>query len=205
MAFLMTHSLLSSWLYCMKEDPFADATTEDTSKEDFLRVLRREPTPTTDAMQNGIDFEDMVTAILQNQPTDPKKSAWLEAAQLVAAIIDGAKLQYVAKSTVRINRIELLLYGRLDAMKAGKIYDIKFSKSYDRGKYVDSTQHPMYLELVPEATDFTYLVSNGTEVWTERYRRDETPSIFPTIHSFLVWLENTGLMQEYLYHWGAKG
>ena len=57
MAFLMTHSLLSAWLYSLKENPFADATTEDTAKEDFLRVLRREPTPTTEAMQKGIDLK----------------------------------------------------------------------------------------------------------------------------------------------------
>ena len=61
MRFLITHSLLSAWLYSLKENPFADATTEDTSKEDFMKVLRREPTPTNEAMQNGIDFENLVT------------------------------------------------------------------------------------------------------------------------------------------------
>lgn len=222
MAFLMTHSLLSSWLYSMKENPFSDATTEDTSKEDFLRVLRREPTPTTEAMQKGIDFENLVTDIcsqmrpvqgnLLNTPDEGdtvseelKKHQWFIPALKVAKTVRGGQFQYSAYERVEICRYELLLHGRLDALKAGHIYDIKFSGSYDRGKYVDSTQHPMYLELVPEATDFTYLVSNGTDVWTERYRRDETPSIFPTIRSFLTWLENTGLIQEYLYHWGTRG
>ena len=204
MAWLMTHSLLSAWLYSMRDNPFADATTDDTSQEDFLRTLRREPTPMTDAIQRGIDFENMVTALTMGKPTDPQKSAWLDAAKNVAGIVKGAQLQYVAKKNVSLDGMDLLLYGRFDALKAGKIYDIKFTGSYDRGKYLDSTQHPMYLELMPTAKEFTYLVSNGTEVWTETYRRDETLSIYPTIHGFLQYLNDTGLIRIYKEKWGAK-
>ena len=46
--FLMTHSLLSSWLYCLKENPYEDATSESDPLGDFLKVLRREPTETTE-------------------------------------------------------------------------------------------------------------------------------------------------------------
>lgn len=97
----------------------------------------------------------------------------------------------------------LLLYGRLDVLKAGVSYDIKFSGSYEAGKYLDSTQHPMYLEIVPEATKFTYLVSNGSAVWPETYTREETPSIIPTISNFFDWLEMRGLMELYKEKWLA--
>lgn len=223
MAFLMTHSLLSAWLYSMQENPFADATTEDTAKEDFLRVLRREPTPTTEAMQKGIDFENLVTDICQKiepmqgllltgqppeeedaLPEELKKHQWFNPALKVAKIVLGGQFQYSAYQRVEIDRYELLLHGRLDALKAGHIYDIKFSGSYDRGKYFGSTQHPMYLDLVPEAVDFTYLISDGANVWTEKYRRDETQSIYPVIRDFLQWLTATGLIQTYLYHWGER-
>lgn len=222
MAFLMTHSLLSAWLHSLKENPYADATTEDTAKEDFLRVLRREPTPTTEAMQKGIEFEALVTDICQKMhpaqasiltnrldesdtlPEELKKHQWFIPALKVARTVQGGQFQYAACKRVEIGGYELLLHGRLDALKAGHIYDIKFSGSYDRGKYIDSTQHPMYLELIPAANDFTYLVSNGADVWTEQYRRDETPSIYPTIRDFLQWLTATGLMQTYLYHWGER-
>ena len=63
--YLMTHSLLSSWLYAMKDSPSEDATSERDAFGEFLQVLRREPTPTTEAMQKGIDFEDLVTAIVR--------------------------------------------------------------------------------------------------------------------------------------------
>ena len=48
--YLMTHSLLSSWLYAMKENPYEDASTERDPYAEFLQVLRREPTPTNEAM-----------------------------------------------------------------------------------------------------------------------------------------------------------
>ncbi len=202
MALLMTHSLLSSWRYLMQENPYDDATQEDTSMEEFLRVLRREPTPTNEAMQNGIDFENLVTDIVNNQPREGAK--WYEAAEKVARYVRGGQLQLVAQKKMEISGEEFLLYGRLDALKAGKIFDIKFSKGYDRGKYFESTQHPMYMELVPEAESFTYLVSNGTDVWTEEYRRDETVPIWPVIQEFLWWLKLSGNFDIYKEHWGEK-
>ena len=68
--YLMTHSLLASWLYTMKENPYEDMTTERDPMGEFMQTLRREPTPTTEAMQNGIKFEDMVTDIIDGR-ADP--------------------------------------------------------------------------------------------------------------------------------------
>ena len=58
--YLMTHSLLASWLYTMKENPYEDMTTERDPMGEFMQTLRREPTPTTEAMQNGIKFDAAV-------------------------------------------------------------------------------------------------------------------------------------------------
>ena len=71
--YLMTHSLLASWLYTMKENPYEDMTTERDPMSEFMQTLRRDPTPTTEAMQNGIKFEDMVTDIINGRadPNDP--------------------------------------------------------------------------------------------------------------------------------------
>ena len=48
------------------------------------------------------------------------------------------------------------------------------------------------------------LVSNGTDVWTEQYRRDEVQSIHPIIRDFLQWLSATGNMETYTKYWGAR-
>lgn len=202
--YLMTHSLLSSWLYAIKENPYEDLTTEKDPMSEFLTTLRREPTPTTDAMQNGIDFENLVTSIIMSEANADKRHRWYEAAAKVADRCNGGLLQYRARKTVEVQGLELVLYGRLDCLKAGEIIDIKFSKSYDQGKYYGSTQHPTYMELIPQAKKFTYLVSNGSSVWQETYRRDETPSIFPIISDFLSWLDAMSLTELYKEKWSAR-
>ena len=137
MRYLMTHSLLTSWLYTMRENPYEDATSESDPMGEFMATLRREPTPTTEAMQNGIRFENLVTAII-NGNADPGEQ-WYSAAEKVARRCAGGILQYKAKKTLMVGDMELLLYGRLDCLKAGEIIDIKFSKGYDPGKYFSST------------------------------------------------------------------
>ena len=220
--YLMTHSLLGAWLRSMKDNPFeeGDDPEKETALEEFMHVLRREKTPATPAMQSGIDFEDLVTAILIGAPSANYHSTskdggqtlkvfslpehpWYAAASKVADMVRGAKLQYVARKPVVIDGMELLLYGRLDAMKEGRIFDIKYSGSYERGKYRDSTQHPMYYTLVPEIMNFTYIVSNGQDVWTEVYWFDEIPRIEPVITDFLRWLRDMNLMEIYKQYWGA--
>lgn len=202
--YLMTHSLLSSWLYAMKSSPYEDATTERDPYAEFLQVLRREPTPTTEAMQNGIDFEDLVTAIVNNDAEGMKRnSKWFDAAYEVAQYVSGGVLQYRARKIIEVAGMTFVLYGRLDAMKAGTIFDIKFTKNYDVGKYFDSTQHPTYMEIVPEADNFMYLASNGTSVWKENYRRDETADITETISDFIDWLMVNDLLDTYKKHWVA--
>ena len=198
---LLTHSLLSSWLYAMKESPYEDATTERDSYQEFLQTLRREQGEQTEAMRNGIEFEDLVTDIVNGKADTEHK--WYEAASKVASIVKGGILQYTAKKKVTVSGVEILIYGRLDVLKAGEVIDIKFSKGYERGKYLSSTQHPTYLELIQEAERFTYLVSNGTEVWTETYRRDETPDITVIIADFLWYLKANGLWELYEKHWTA--
>lgn len=203
--YLMTHSLLASWLYSIKENPYETAGDESekklTSYDEFLMTLRREPTPVNENMQKGIDFEDLVTAITEGR--GDTKNRWYTAASEVAEVVKGGLLQHRARKQITVRGMTLLLYGRLDALKAGVTYDIKFSGSYEAGKYLDSTQHPMYLELVPEATRFTYLISNGSNVWTETYTREETSPIVPTILNFFDWLEMRGLMELYKEKWLA--
>ena len=203
--YLMTHSLLSSWLYSIKENPYETADDGDKQRmsahDEFLLTLKREPTPVNEHMQKGIDFENLVTSIVHGN--GDASNRWYEAAADVAEAIHGGILQHRAKKDVDIRGMPVLLYGRFDALKAGVVYDIKYSGSYEAGKYYDSTQPPMYLEIVPEATKFTYLISNGSNVWSETYIREETPSIMPTIENFFDWLEVHSLMDLYKEKWRA--
>ena len=201
MRYMVTHSLLSSWLYAMKDNPYEDMTTEKDYFQEFLTVLKREPTETTEAMRNGIEFENLVTDILVGDADE--SHSWYKAAEKVAAKVAGGLAQYRAKAETEIDGLRVLLYGRLDWIRASVIYDTKFSKSYDRGKYITSTQHPMYFAIVPEAIEFVYIVSNGTDVWTETYRRDEAADIREIVSCFFSWLKENGLFEIYKEKWVA--
>ena len=74
--YLLTHSLLSSWLYAMKDSPYEDATTERDSYAEFLQALRREPGEQTEAMRNGVEFENLVTDIVNGDAGTEHKCMW---------------------------------------------------------------------------------------------------------------------------------
>jgi len=203
--YLITHSLLNSWLYALRDNPYEVADDGDEQKlsslEEFMLVLKREPTPVNEAMQKGIDFENLISNIIDGRG-DPAHR-WYGAASEIAEIVKGGLWQHRARKETVIRGIPVVLYGRLDALKAGVVYDSKFSGSYEAGKYFDNTQHPMYLELVPQAIEFTYLVSNGSNVWPETYTREETASILLTVSDFFDWLDLRGLMGLYKEKWLA--
>ena len=203
--YLMTHSLLSSWLYAIKDNPYETADDEGEEKlskyDEFLLTLKRVPTPINENIQKGIDLENLVTEII-NGRGDPRHR-WHESASEIAETIKGGVLQHRAQKQIEVRGVTLLLYGRIDALKAGVVYDVKYSGKYEVGKYFDSTQHPVYLELVPGAREFTYLASNGSNVWPETYTREDTPSVYPIISDFIDWLDTRELMAIYKEKWLA--
>ena len=72
------------------------------------------------------------------------------------------------------------------------------------GKYLESPQPPMYFELVPNAYEFRYLVSDGTDLYIETYSREDTPPIEAEIENFLYWLDASDYMKIYKEKWLAK-
>ena len=59
----------------------------------------------------------------------------------------------------------------------------------------------MYMQLVPEARDFTYIISDGKYVYHERYPREIVPSIEPTIRNFMAFCKRYGLWDVYEEKW----
>lgn len=191
---LLTQSLLSSWLYQY------NAYDPQKAHESFLKVLRREPTQPNRAMLDGIQFENMVTACCEGTLPEPEHK-WAEVVEEASKILKGAQFQVAVYRNKRVDGVPFLLYGRLDALKAGTIYDTKFVHHYEAGKYVSSPQHPMYFDCVPEASRFVYVISDGKAVYQEEYRREEIPAPDQTIREFMKYLEAAGLAELYIEKW----
>jgi len=200
---LLTQSLLNSWLYTFK----ARDGNEDAAQADFIDVLNRVERPPNEAMTAGIHFESVVNAIVDKKAV---KTDWIQSigdtkgAEAIAKIVSGGQPQAALHKDKTINGINFLLYGKLDYLKAGTIYDIKYSKTYEAGKYLSSIQHPFYFELCPDALWFEYLVSNGSDVFVERYTREATERIDAMVEEFIAYLYETKLDSVYFDKWVAR-
>lgn len=183
--YLITPSLLNSWKYAISQN------NDYGNLEDFKKVLSKEPMEITEAIKLGFEFEDYM---VENY-TPTKNGCY----------------QLKAYKDITTNTGHYLLYGRLDCLKAGKIYDYKHTGSYDVGKFVNSYQTLVYFELVPEADEFEYIICNnykkGKELkdlnlFFEKYRREENKyDLKQEIDNFMNWLETNKLLDLYHEKW----
>lgn len=192
--FLITQSLIGSWLWALKLE---------NGYEDFLKTLRREPIQQTKAMLDGIRFENVLNAVLNGAEIEPTHE-WYKPIMELYPTLYGAQQQARVSRDISVQGISFVLYGVLDFLKAGIITDTKYSKTYRVGKYLDSPQHPFYFALVPEAIEFQYKICDGRYVYTEIYRPDETEPIERTIKQFMDFLDKMGLVKTYCENWRSK-
>lgn len=200
---LITQSLLAAWgrTFDCREG------MEEEAEASFLRILRREPSPPTEAMSKGLQFEAAVYADMKGayEHTHP---AWESGIRAVSTRLRGCQTQVRASRQIDVEGTRFLVYGVLDALRAGVIYDVKFlTRSFGSaelaGKYLTSPQHPAYFWLVPEAYRFEYLVSDGADLYVESYDRDQTRPISDFIVDFARALKEQGLWAEYERRWTA--
>lgn len=194
----LTHTLLESWRRAT--DPEAD----ETAFASFLDLLERKKKPKSAAMKTGIEFESAVNQYIRNEPVVIEDEKAMKAMTQFGNRLRGAQLQVRAETPVEIDRIPFLLVGVADALHAGIISDIKRPMRYEYGKYFDSTQHPMYMELFPEALRFDYLIFDGSYCYREQYRRGDFQPIHDTIRAFARYLNDADLMDTYKKFWEEK-
>ena len=202
--YLITQTLLSSWAYVFN---CRDECAED-AMADFLRTLNREKTEATEAMLDGIAFENEVYKAASGIARQPHEK-WERGIQAVATALRGAQTQVKAQRDMDAHGMKFLVYGILDGLRAGVIFDVKKkSKSFGSldlaGDYLDSAQHPAYFYIVPEAYEFRYLVSDGQDLYVETYRPEECRPFPDIVDEFITSIEALGLLPLYKEKWAAK-
>lgn len=206
--YLITQSLIASWAYTFD----CREGCEEAANQEFMRTLRREKGEQAEAMRNGILFENAVYALAAGGSTPPG-GPWGTGVKAVADIIRGAQVQVKVSRPLAMDGTEFLVYGILDALKAGVIYDVKFKNERFAssesapgvyGKYLSSPQHPLYLYLVPEAREFQYMLSDGEDLYIETYRRDQARDAEAVIGEFIRSITGAGLLPLYQEKWQAK-
>ena len=206
----VTPTLLNSWQRIfdakddVKESEKDEMSLEDKitlemekRKEEFINLLNRIPVEDNIYMQKGREFEDTVCA-----GNDPEFSP----------IVENGAFQVTLTKDVMIDNVPIRLYGVLDVLKAGRIMDIKRVVRYQTQKYKKSHQHPMYLFLMPEAIDFTYLICDDnvdsndelkrkSAYHYENYIRENCEDILQVVSQFLSWLKANNLFEIFTDKW----
>lgn len=190
----ITQSLLSSFEWVFRKDDGFDS---------FLKTLNREKEPPTKAMLDGIRFENCLNNVLNGEAI-PEDHEWYTPITEMARELQGSQQQVTLFSETVVDGQLFLLHGVLDYLREGHIWDCKFSKSYHINKYLTSPQHPMYITLVQEAMDFTYIVSDGKYVYRERYPRDIVPPVEPIIKNFMDFCKRYSLWETYIEKWSVN-
>lgn len=191
--FLITQSLLSSWQYGMASGDLSE----------FKEALERKHKPPTKAMLDGQRFENVVESVATGTAIESDHE-WYRPVTEISDIVKGGQYQVKLSRDLTVDGITFVCYGILDFLKAGVIYDTKFSKTYHVGKYLDSPQHPMYFYLCPEAYKFEYIISDGKWVYREQYTPDEVTPIESIIKHFMAFVETFGLVDTYCENWKSK-
>jgi len=181
--YLITPSLLNAWKYAISLE------NEYGNLEEFIKTLSREPMESNEAIENGFRFEDYM--IKNYEKT-----------------MNGS-YQVKLSKTITTKTGTYVLYGRLDCLKAGTIYDYKYTGSYDVGKFYDSYQHPIYFEICPEANKFEYLISNNYKegkdefnLYHEIYNREDIKmDLAQEIDNFINWLKTNNLYELFKEKW----
>jgi hypothetical protein len=181
------------------EDKIAEE--QEKRKQEFIKVLNRIPIPDNEFMKKGREYEDYVC----NGYDD-----------VFSPYVKNGAFQVTITKEVDIDGVPITLYGVLDVLKKGRIMDIKrVFKNYKYPKYKTSHQHPMYLYLVPEAIDFTYLIcdsridSKNEETRSkahnlERYTRENCENILDVCSTFIRYLKANDLFDIFIQKWQMK-
>lgn len=170
--------------------------------EDFIKVLNKEEFESTESILKGFEYEKYMQENYEET-------------------LNGAYQVKVSKEYG-----DYLLYGIIDCLKGGIIYDYKYTQNYEVGKFFNNHQTLMYLEMVSEAKKMVYLITNKFEkleypdmdfknianveyeigdIFREEYTRDMFPETVDSIlHKFEEWLKTYNLFDLYTEKWKCK-
>lgn len=208
--YLITQSLLAAWSYIFD----CAEGSEAEASEAFLKALKKEPSDQSEAMLRGISFENAVFATQcgNKDAAEYHASEWSkrgceeEEAACVRAMakrLQGGAYQLTEYKEKEISGITFLLMAKCDWVRAGVIYDCKRVETYANvGKYYESVQHPMYLEVIGSANEFRYEICDGKDIYEERYTREDIPQpIDSVIAEFVEYLKAENLLDTYKTYW----
>lgn len=199
MSYSITPSLLGSWEWYLN----AEGDREESAEAEFLASLRKEKVAPNEDMQAGIDFENRVEAVCMGKPVSFLEGPGYErCVREVADMVAGGTWQVNTSQTITVNGVTFWLHGRMDVLKGPWIYDLKFSKTFDVGKYRDAPQTLAYPACEPGPLGIRYVVCDGSRVFVDQYRREDIAPVEGLLADFWNWMQgHPRFLEPYLVNW----
>lgn len=194
MALLITPSLYESYRWFRQ--------IEDKPLDELVSTLHKAKSPPNDAMLAGIAFEDHVRGVAAPDASP----AYMRCVKEVSDIVGDGLWQQSFDKIIIISGREYLLYCRSDVVRRNWIYDVKFSQSYDIGKYFPSVQHLITMK-TSGVDNFGYVVSDGRSVYREDYFWHEgcDALLIERLSDMLLFFESVpSLKAAYHENWQSK-
>lgn len=216
MKYLITSSLLDGYDW-LKTCP---KNWQDRAMDDFVSMIRREPRPTSEACQRGIDFENLVcenmdkpdsrqvfeSYYIQKGLDGERLERAVETAFGVADLCKGGEKQVPVSKDIEVGGEEFHLYGYADIVLPDKIIDIKTTAWFKGSEaYEKRSQHLLY-SLCTGIGQFEYLVAEFKGKWPCGLKRiavsvDEESSkcvLSERIAELSGFLKRAGLWEDYV-------
>ena len=100
----LTQSLLSAWEWSFKSD---------SGYDDFLKALNRQKKPMTEAMLDGVRYENCLNSVLLGEHL-PEDHEWMFPITEMAEELQGAQQQVTIFRDIIVDGQPILLHGVLD-------------------------------------------------------------------------------------------
>ena len=218
MKYLITSSLLDSYDW-LKSCP---KNWQQRALDDFIAMIKRQPRPTSEACQRGIDFErhicdncnEMKPADFGSYAEWYWKSKGCKDERLEKAVYVSEKIaeacrngqqQVTVMKDIEFDGNEYHLFGYADIVFPQKIIDIKTTGYYKGDEpYLKRSQHYLY-SLCTGIKDFEYVIAVFSGKYPSEVKRvnismidDEcTENLHKKIRVVTRFIKNAGLWEDY--------
>jgi hypothetical protein len=145
----------------------ADNEFADVKRQELIDKLKG-ISVTTEVMQNGTDYENLLCAYMDGKASLDDGDALTPVIKEMAGYVRGGIRQLHVKTRILPN---VILHGYIDFLNRGTVYDVKTTNKYEFPKYLHRNQHLAYLAaLRPQGIDtFKYLITDFKDCFIETY------------------------------------
>jgi len=209
---LMTATLLDSYQWVLDCPPSWSVRAEQDLRNKLRREDKFEP---NEAVKRGMAFEDEICKKLHLSREEFLLPYADSIKPIIASFYDtckGGEQQVKVTGNITVDGMDFFLFGYADVCFPHKTIDIKTTGSYkDASKYISRAQHLIYM-YCREVYEFEYAVADFSGSILEEFhnipihsnKEDTTFRLKGRILNFKKYLENNGLMDDYLNRFCKK-